>query len=181
MTARSQIFRPQLQQQKCTCHLTRSLKVQYWCITSRAISQFRAKNSVFMMMFMHLKHQVQVKMDDSHWTAYITESSIKYIFIIWVIKHSLELIPTHLNCINIWFSIPHLLNSPISGPWASRLGLHIGGQRAADSNRASCDSTVVRVDLWWILVWGLALAGHRTKVAHRSVQPRKQSVQCEAH
>lgn len=28
-------------------------------------------------MFMHLMHQVQVKMDDSHWAAYIIESWIK--------------------------------------------------------------------------------------------------------
>lgn len=86
-----------------------------------------------MTMFMLLEHQVQVKMDDSHRAAYMTESWIK-IYIIWVIKQSLELIPTHFDCINIWFSLPHLLNSPISGPRASRLGPHIGGQRTAYSN-----------------------------------------------
>lgn len=111
---------------------TQSVKLQYRYITSRAIRHFKAKNSGFMTMFMHLMHQVQVKMDDSHWAAYIIESWIK-IYIIWVIKQSLELTPSHFDCINIWFSLPHLLNSPISGPRASRLGPHIG-QCTAYSN-----------------------------------------------
>lgn len=109
----------------------------YTCSTSASPAgqpvTLEPKISGFMMMFMLLKHQAQVKMDDSHWDAYITESWIK-IYIIWVIKQSLELTPTHFDCINIWFSLPHLLNSPISGPRAPRLGPPIGGQCAAYSN-----------------------------------------------